>query len=603
MPMADVPMLGTDADGESLSPMLATCALRPSIRARIWFRRKAVPVAGLAACALLVLALVALSGTSNHVARAPFGRDRVSLAGDNVPAAAALGGAKGQAPPEAGHKAAAAAAAEAEPAAGKHGAGHPHNKRSAKKPKLCANMWGVILAQGKSKDAWPQCAPKWSTNCKNSGCCSDWGMKCFEKNDAWAACNNECKQKDEKNETWSCKAVWPPRPRTAETCSQECQERAGCRSAVFSSDGGGSCKLAQTLFTQVVWASDVVNSTICADSAEKLKQLTQEVNKQLPFTLPQETIRNCSWGGEDCAATKCCNDVDCDKDFTGCYSYSCYKKTEYFSGCSLHAPPKDWDGTWLGGGREKRVIGPAGSTVKVMGNTLYCFSVVSWDAPRPKAFWSTEKELALNIQQNRLSIEQCDGHGWYSGQQTAKAEWGSFSNIDAFQATWNAVKWDGNYSKYDWTVKVDVDAVFIPERLKWHLDKLRVPFGARVYIENNDYRFKFMGALEIASKPAIEIFLQRGSSCIRGKHEGGEDFFMKGCMDALGIDHMIDHQLLHDKYGGQDWPCNDGWAVAYHFHKKVISWNWCYNEAMCGSRGKTCPKGMEVEYTMPWTAR
>jgi len=140
----------------------------------------------------------------------------------------------------------------------------------------------------------------------------------------------------------------------------------------------------------------------------------------------------------------------------------------------------------------------------------------------------------------------------------------------------------------------------VPARLKQHLDKLRTPKGSKVYLENINYQFKFMGALEILTREAVDLYLEHNHECVRGKHEGGEDFFMKGCMDALGIDHQSDYNLLHDKYASNDAPCTDGWGVAYHFHKKVISWNWCYNEVVCGGRAKTCPEGIEVEFVMPW---
>merc|ERR1740121_3059689 len=89
-----------------------------------------------------------------------------------------------------------------------------------------------------------------------------------------------------------------------------------------------------------------------------------------------------------------------------------------------------------------------------------------------------------------------------------------------------------------------------------------------------------MGALEVISRPAVQLFMEQSHTCIRGEHEGGEDFFMRGCMDALGIDHLIDHSLLSDQYAAQDVHCTDGWAVAYHYYKSVIRWNWCYNEVV-----------------------
>jgi hypothetical protein len=77
---------------------------------------------------------------------------------------------------------------------------------------------------------------------------------------------------------------------------------------------------------------------------------------------------------------------------------------------------------------------------------------------------------------------------------------------------------------------------------------------------------------------------------------------MKGCLDAIGVDHMVDFELLQDKYcltcENRDDGCTDGWHVAYHFHKKMISWDWCYNQAVCGDKAGECDEGLKVEYVM-----
>jgi len=325
-----------------------------------------------------------------------------------------------------------------------------------------------------------------------------------------------------------------------------------------------------------------VNSTFCGDESETddVKKAAAKAREQLPFQMDWPII-NCSWGGEDCSETKCCNDYMCDKDYNYCGGYQCWKKTEYFSGCAPQAP-EGWNGTWLGGPREFRLMPPAASQVAAQGRSLYCFSVVTWEAPRSKPFWNSEAELATNWDKQGVHIRQCDASDIIDGHMTPTAEWGSFSNIDLFMEVWQKVKAIGRWADYDWTVKVDSDAVFFPNRLKDHLYNLRTPKGSRVYLENIDYKFKFMGAIEIMTREALEHFLEVGHTCIRGDHAGGEDSFMKGCLNGLGMDHQTDYQLLRDKYAAQDDPCTDGWIVAYHYYKKSHDWSTCYNEALCG---------------------
>eukprot|EP00405_Crypthecodinium_cohnii_P007175 CAMPEP_0206422944 /NCGR_PEP_ID=MMETSP0324_2-20121206/2393_1 /ASSEMBLY_ACC=CAM_ASM_000836 /TAXON_ID=2866 /ORGANISM="Crypthecodinium cohnii, Strain Seligo" /LENGTH=564 /DNA_ID=CAMNT_0053887423 /DNA_START=15 /DNA_END=1709 /DNA_ORIENTATION=+ len=484
---------------------------------------------------------------------------------------------------------------------------HPQELFWAAKYKFAGRTCKVIsgvkldMQDRVSADLWPKCVQKWAYDCRSSGCCTDPDMKCYEKNEEWGACKASCDSLDDKNESWTCKvAPGPVAQRTSESCTKACAEDPDCTQAVFDSSDGGLCQISTEMHATVVWAGDNFNTTVCGD-ADELEAIADTVALQLPFEQEFREPQQCSWAGENCAETLCCNEVGCDKKFLSCVAYSCYKKDEYFSGCQLSPPTKDtWDGTWQGGGRTMKSLAPAGSQAAAHGTSLYCFSVVNWKAPAPKPFWSTEAQLADNIKMHGVSICQCDGHDFYDGVPTPKAEWGSFSNIDAFQQIWKEVQEKGAYKNFDWTVKVDADAVFLPNRLKQHLDKLRTPKGARVYLENIDYQFKFMGALEVMTREAVDRYLEKGHECIRGKHEGGEDFFLKGCLDAIGIDHMSDYSLLADKYAGQDRPCTDGWAVAYHFHKKVLSWNWCYNEAVCGNRDKTCEWGIEVAYVMPF---
>lgn len=473
-----------------------------------------------------------------------------------------------------------------------------HPKHASKVDWQCTTVSGVQVENSKTMTSvWGQCSKKWEEDCSETGCCVDEGMTCFRKNDGWSTCKASCQEHDKSdNDTWSCDVVYPPTPRTSEGCLTECR-KSKCKQAVFSTDEQGRCHLSDKRHTQVNWAADNVNSTFCGSSSEQkhIEDAVAEVSEQLPFQTDYPLV-NCSWSGEDCSQTKCCNNHMCDEDFTKCWDYSCLKKDEYFSGC-LESAPEDWDGTWLGGTREFRALPPAGANVAVQGTSLYCFTVVTWDAPRPKPFWNSEAELANNWKQHGLHVLQCDGSDILDGLKTEVAEWGSFSNIDMFMEIWKKVGEMGKWREHDWTVKVDSDAVFLPDRLKQHLEYLRTPRGARVYVENIDFKFKYMGAIEIMSKDALALFLDQGHTCINGKHDGGEDSFLKGCLDGLGIDHQSDYKILRDKYAALNPPCVDGWAVAYHYMKKMHDWSACYNEAVCG--GSAEPDACDLAIPVP----
>lgn len=387
----------------------------------------------------------------------------------------------------------------------------------------------------------------------------------------------------------------------AEICRHRCLENTECQQMVWVGWKNG-CYLYGDRIADAVEFKETFNSSYCGFRSEEdeLKEILDAIYIQAPYNPP---VKECSWSGEDCSSTYCCNDVSCDKDFSNCRGYTCYMQDEYFAGCLLDPAEDGWSNEIIGGPRETREVQPAPEGVKVQGASLFCFSVINWDAPAPKTFWASESEMAAHIKEHQLSVFQCDEGDFFSGYQTPKAEWGSFSNIDAFVSVWNDVKSDGRWMNHDWTVKVDADAVFFPNRLKDHLFKLRTPRNSRVYLKNVDYQFQFMGALEVMTKEALELYFEKGEQCIRGEHDGGEDFFMKGCLDAIGCDHMVDFELLQDRYcitcEDRDSGCLDGWHVAYHFHKKMISWDWCYNQAVCGDKTGECDEGLKVEYVMP----
>mmetsp|Transcript_70390 Transcript_70390/g.177429 ORF Transcript_70390/g.177429 Transcript_70390/m.177429 type:complete len:561 (-) Transcript_70390:253-1935(-) len=293
--------------------------------------------------------------------------------------------------------------------------------------------------------------------------------------------------------------------------------------------------------------------------------------------------QKCSWANEDCHETKCCSNIECDYKFENCQGFKCYKKDNFdggFAGCKP-GPPGGWTGQLLGGTIAPREVPKAPADTETQGTSLFCFSVVMWNMPPPQGWQNSEKELANNWKSQGLGIMHCDEHMIVDGMPAPRSGWGSTSNIDVFIKYWQQVRDDGRYKKHDWVAKVDTDAVFFPNRLKMHLESYRAPKGTRAFVLNNAYRFKFLGALEVMTKEALDLYFENADRCSSGEggHSGGEDYYMKVCLQGIGVDIITDTTLLFDKYAAQD-GCNDGWAAAFHFWKKVSSWNYCHTEAL-----------------------
>jgi len=367
-------------------------------------------------------------------------------------------------------------------------------------------------------------------------------------------------------------------PSAVAGCAAECRKNVGCKESIWSQEAKG-CYLFANFTTNVQEFRDDFNSSICGEPEETdaMKAMVDAIYKQKPWILaPVE----CSWSDEDCSQTQCCNNVKCDWKFE-CMGYSCYKANDGYSSTCKTSAPAGYLTKAIGGTRQVREIAKAPEGVLVQGTSLFCFSVVMWHTGPTQAFYDSEADLASNWMHKGLGIMQCDDHMIIDGQEAPTSAWGSFSNIDVFINVWGQVQKDGRYLQHDWIVKVDTDAVFFPQRLKTRLSSLRTPQGSLAYLRNNEYKFQFMGALEVMTRQALERYYEHAERCAvgGGGHSGGEDFYMKSCLEGIGVDYQADFQLLTDRYAGQD-SCADGWSSCFHFLKKVSGWNECHQQAL-----------------------
>jgi len=223
------------------------------------------------------------------------------------------------------------------------------------------------------------------------------------------------------------------------------------------------------------------------------------------------------------------------------------------------------------------------------GTKLFCFSVVTPQGVVPPGGGEGYEQQIMKYQeQNKFGIAACDDHAVYQGIRVSTGSWRSVVNTDIFNKVWKQVKGEGKYLNADWTVKVDVDAVFFPDRLKAHIASLSPPADTEVYLHNINFKFHFMGALEVLSSKAVDAFLANADECGKNLgHNGGEDFFTMQCLDAIKVGHMTDFSLLDDKYThGKGWhlfdvdSCVDQSIVAFHPYKALNSWAGCHKVAM-----------------------
>lgn len=232
------------------------------------------------------------------------------------------------------------------------------------------------------------------------------------------------------------------------------------------------------------------------------------------------------------------------------------------------------------------------------GTSLYCFSLV---VP-----WTYEPAMIRMQWELRASIFECDEMAAYSNKEWEVApgvktrvvnsnlqceqggEFGTALNTAIFMAVWDAVLHDGRFSKHAWTVKVDPDAVFFPNRMRAivpsHPD---LPYG--VYL--NNCRRGMHGPIEVYSRNAVNAWAAGRNTCVdhfneacRGDCKWGEDMFIDQCLDkVLHVSRQFESRLLVEDHcdpppGWQ--TCTDPSYVSYHPFKTDGTYKECMRNSV-----------------------
>merc|ERR1712165_524478 len=139
---------------------------------------------------------------------------------------------------------------------------------------------------------------------------------------------------------------------------------------------------------------------------------------------------------------------------------------------------------------------------------------------------------------------------------------GTWINSNMFIQTWKKIKEEGLWANRDWTVKVDIDAVFLPIRLRERLGQFEVTQNG-IYLENCKYvNFGFFGSLEVFSHNAAATYMAnlddctsalnyKGSEKITGNEPWGEDLFAQRCMELTKLLPMTSTLMRLAQHGGQ----------------------------------------------------
>jgi len=334
-----------------------------------------------------------------------------------------------------------------------------------------------------------------------------------------------------------------------------------------------------------------------------------------PAPAPRPAPEDCASGADNCWDKRCCANPahTCfmkDKNWAGCMDscavgvhetdpefarqpWTCY--TVHLNG---PATPPAQDSAPLAA-QEQDSGAPAGSgdahsspIWEGADPSLFCFQIIRTGTYELKVV-RKQKELGASIfgcdASSVFADQAIDLGGGYSTKSVGDLSTGSgkathFANTDIFSRAYDMLKESGDIFNYDFNVKVDPDAVFMPVQLRQQI-KLYVPkAGTKVYFQNCYFQDKnwMFGAIEVLSGSALRAYFDGREAQCRSQLDYdnmGEDTFLARCLDLLGVEAKQDYDLLADGYCNEaPGDCRSG-QVAYHPFKDPGSWEACFHSA------------------------
>eukprot|EP00930_Biecheleria_cincta_P028859 TRINITY_DN2009_c0_g1_i1.p1 TRINITY_DN2009_c0_g1~~TRINITY_DN2009_c0_g1_i1.p1 ORF type:complete len:999 (+),score=138.72 TRINITY_DN2009_c0_g1_i1:69-3065(+) len=153
-------------------------------------------------------------------------------------------------------------------------------------------------------------------------------------------------------------------------------------------------------------------------------------------------------------------------------------------------------------------------------------------------------------------------------------------NTKVYRNLWRQVMNEGRWRFHDWTIKVDLDAVFFAFRLRFILNDPfyaaagKKPKGVLLDNCNSDYQ----GAIEVLSKKAIYTFNESWKRCPPEPPE--EAAYLAQCVAAQGVTILDAKTLLAAKSckkPGADYKnCSMGNIVTFHPMARPDQWKACW---------------------------
>lgn len=241
-----------------------------------------------------------------------------------------------------------------------------------------------------------------------------------------------------------------------------------------------------------------------------------------------------------------------------------------------------------------------------LGPKLFCVMVIRPDGYEPGLVreqikkcvgaFSCDDFAVVSHERVMLSEEPLYVTRSFKGPPLPAVAGASFNSVN-FKSFWETIREDGQFDQADWTIKVDPDSVFFPERLQERLERSAFTPTNPTFFANCDEESKvspriggsfLYGPIEVISRGALDKFFAGFDSCDSGKTF--EETFLMDCMKKFGVpleNRDLGLNLLRDdsvQCGGDTagLPCASN-SVVIHPFSGVEKWFKCWDEATASS--------------------
>lgn len=190
-------------------------------------------------------------------------------------------------------------------------------------------------------------------------------------------------------------------------------------------------------------------------------------------------------------------------------------------------------------------------------------------------------ELAPGVLTRRIDVNlHCESGG----------EFNTALNNHIFLRVWNTVWYDGRYLNHNWAVKVDADAVFLPDRLRVLAVFHAVEADRKNGVYLNNCQFGLHGPVEVFSRNAVKAWGANIDFCSDHFHRicngpclWGEDMFIDQCLwKVLKAKRVNEFKVLLEDHcappPGWD-ACTDPVVAAFHPFKLKSKYLTCLHNA------------------------